>query len=325
MTMNTKIIIVFGALLCVAANIVVKHAGLPEAKVTVRVVDEAQTPISGVNVRLGFQDKFDPRKDIKVQGLTDNEGLFIGQGGSDSVVGSSLRMQGYYNGSAPIPTFHDADEVSYQWLPWNPTIVTVLRKIDKPIPMCAKRAWVEIPVIGEPCGYDLAVGDWVVPYGQGQKSDLVFKLKREYETRQKFNVSVDISFSNEGDGIQSVEIPKEWKNSDFIWPRFAPESGYEPTLNAHFMGTAGSSYQGNVKDDQMYFFRVRTVKRNNQIFSALYGKIRGGLKLAPMDSKTCEVQLTYYLNPTSLDRNMEWDQKQNLLKGLSWEETPRDP
>ena len=76
---------------------------------------------------------------------------------------------------------------------------------------------------------------------------------------------------------------------------------------------------------QTYFFRVRTVKQNDRIVSALYGKIKEGFQLAPSNSKTCKVKLAYYLNPTSLDRNMEWDPQRNLLKGLSYEETPRDP
>lgn len=76
---------------------------------------------------------------------------------------------------------------------------------------------------------------------------------------------------------------------------------------------------------QNYFFRIRTVEQDGRIISANYGKIKGGLFLAPAHSKTCKVQLAYYLNPTPLDRNMEWNPKRNLFTGLSFEETPRDP
>jgi hypothetical protein len=67
------------------------------------------------------------------------------------------------------------------------------------------------------------------------------------------------------------------------------------------------------------------VVQDGKIVSAHYGKIKGGFDPNPIDSKTCEVTLNYYLNPTSLDRNMEFDLKQNLFKNLPWKEDVRDP
>jgi hypothetical protein len=324
--MRTKILVVMGALFCIAAAVGVKQAGLPEAKVTIRVVDETKQPISGVNVRLGFQDRLDPRQLAKVEGLTDNAGLFTGQGGSDSVVGSTLRMQGYYNGSAPIPTFRDADEVSFRWLPWNPTCVAVMRKIGNPVPMHARRLrWLEIPAIGQPCGFDLAASDWVAPLGKGKVADFVMILSRRYENRDNFDVEVKLSFSNPGDGIQEVKLPEEWRCSNFIWPRMAPESGYVSSLSARFGGKPGSDYYSTATEKQAYFFRVRTVEQNGKIVSALYGKIKDGIGVEGRETVTGAIYFTYYLNPTSLDRNTEWDPQRNLLKGLSYEETPRDP
>ena len=34
----------------------------------------------------------------------------------------------------------------------------------------------KIPVTNTPCGYDLMVGDWVVPYGKGKIGDFVFNI-----------------------------------------------------------------------------------------------------------------------------------------------------
>ncbi len=59
--------------------------------------------------------------------------------------------------------------------------------------------------------------------------------------------------------------------------------------------------------------------------SALYGKMKGGFYISPDASNHGFIEFTYYLNPTPLDRNMEWDPKRNLFTGLSFEETPRDP
>jgi hypothetical protein len=62
-----------------------------------------------------------------------------------------------------------------------------------------------------------------------------------------------------------------------------------------------------------------------EIVSANYGRINGDIGIDPRDTKTCMILFTYFLNPTSLDRNMEWDPKRNSLSGLSWEDSPRQP
>ena len=77
--------------------------------------------------------------------------------------------------------------------------------------------------------------------------------------------------------------------------------------------------------EQGYFFRVRTMEENGQIIAANYGKITGDIEIEARDSKTCYIAFTYYLNPTSNDRNLEWDTTKNLIPGLKSEETPREP
>ena len=191
--------------------------------------------------------------------------------------------------------------------------------------MYAKTGWFDIPVADQPCGFDLQKGDWVAPYGSGSVSDFVFTLNRRYAGLHDFEVKIELRFSNQLDGIQPAELPATGRNSRFKWPREAPENGYLPTLVSNSEGKADYGIILSAKDSDAYFFRVRTVVQNGRIVGALYGKISGGLALAPMHSKTCKIQLTYYLNPNTLDRNLEWDTKQNLFKGQSWEETPREP
>jgi hypothetical protein len=105
----------------------------------------------------------------------------------------------------------------------------------------------------------------------------------------------------------------------------APDTGYDVFLTTRLEAIPGKGYKGTASEKQAYFFRVRTVERDGKIVSALYGKIGGGLQLAPSNSKTCELYLAYYLNPTPLDRNIEFDLKKNLFKNLKDEEQPREP
>ncbi len=295
----------------------------PEAKVTVKVVDEARQPIPGAEVWFQFYEKETTGR-VNVRGLTDSEGLFAGQGYSqDTKVGAKVTKEGYYWSSAPIPEFLRSQGGKMQ--PWNPTVETLLRKIGNLSPLYAKSAWIEVPATNIPCGYDLELGDWVVPFGKGRTADFVFSLARQYENRDKFDVSVFLSFANPADGIQETAFDERWLTSTFRWLRQAPESGYQTNLVSKSVAVPGTAYTKSAKDDQAYYFRVRTVERGGHIVSSRYGKIRGGLKLSPSNSKTVKLYLTYYLNANALDRNMEFDLTRNLLKNIGQFESPREP
>jgi hypothetical protein len=314
-----KIIIPLVALVAVgAATNIVNRFELPAAKVTVRVVDENQQPVENAKISLGFGD-------TSVEGTTDTNGLFTGEGRCGIAgMGSTIKKNGYYLGSAPIPRFSEHDEILNRWKPWNDTYTAILRPIIKPVALYSKIEWIEIPVIGSPCGYDLEKGDWVSPYGAGMIPDLIFHLQRLYISRDDFDVKVEVTFSQPLDGIQEIQWPEIGHNSIFKWPREAPENGYNPTLTSSLMSDS-HGYHATASEKQGYFFRVRAVEQGNKIISANYGKIKGGIELAPSNSKTCLAKLTYYYNPASLERNLEWDTKRNLFVNLGWEKTPKMP
>ena len=321
--MKTKLLICSGALLCIAAADAVKDkAEMPRAKLTVKVLDEQGAPLPGALVTLTFMDPA-TRNGVPVEGPTNAEGSYSGEGQTDGAMGGMVNKEGHYRGGFSFKGFTGLE--NGRWEPWDATYTTNLRPILNPVPFYAKMGWAEIPLIGKPCGYDLQKGDWVSPYGKGLTSDLVFMLQRRYISRQDFDVNVSVSFSNKLDGIQDAQMPEIGRYSAFKWPRLAPENGYLPTLNSHFGSDPKAGFKQSASEEQMYLIRVRTIEQDGHIVSALYGKIKGGLQLAPSNSKTCKVELNYYLNPTALDRNMECDPKRNLLSGLSWEESPREP
>jgi hypothetical protein len=294
----------------------------PQARVVVRVLGEDGTPIPDVKTRLVFCGPTNVNDIVRVEGRTGTNGTFSGQGFSNAMLGGSLRKEGYYFGAANIPHFLDA--TNDQWQPWGATYTSVLRKIGNPVAVYAKQPWITIPAIGKPCGYDLEVGDWVSPHGGGKVSDFIFTLQRAYTNRDQFEVSVDLSFSNPSDGIQETELPKQFAQSWFIWPRQAPESGYKSAWRIEW-GWPGKMPPIEDIEKQKYFFRVRTKEKDGKIVSALYGKLSAGFELAPYETSTCQLHMSYYLNPTPLDRNMEFDLEKNLLKGLNDLETPRVP
>lgn len=296
----------------------------PLAKMTVRVLDEQGQPISGALVRMGFAEKFARSQQVMIKGLTDLHGEFTSEGHGDVTLSADARKDGYYLSGAGRVLFEKVINGRYQ--PWNPTNTTILRKVEKPIAMYAKSVWADIPEVGQPCGYDLAVGDWVAPWGKGTASDFIFTLQRAYTNSDNFALAVDIGFVQARDGIQEVTLPKEFAHSYFSWPRLAPDDGYRPAWRSEYSNSPATLRRKNASDNQKFFFRVRTVERNGRIVSALYGKISGGFELVGFaNSKTCKVHLGYYLNPTSLDRNMEFDMKNNLFNKLKDDEQPRSP
>jgi hypothetical protein len=81
---------------------------------------------------------------------------------------------------------------------------------------------------------------------------------------------------------------------------------------------------GDAFTNKKYIFRVRTQKDGDKIVSALYGRINQGLQLAPNSPKTCGISIYYYLNPTPLDRDLEYS-GESLFKNLPNDQHPNAP
>lgn len=327
--MKTKIFICLGALLGVAA--LQQQVGWPLAKVTVHVLDEQEAPIIGAKVDIGFREKLSDQ-DARAVGETDSGGNFSAEGHSDKRLAANVRKEGFYLSGTGWTIFKDP--VLGKWQPWNPTLDVILRPIGRPVAMHAKRAQGDVPVLDQPCGYDLEKGDWVSPHGKGKKSDLTFNVRRDYKDRNDFTLEAEVTFAQPLDGLVRMQAPLYARNSEFRWERSAPETGYTASHQISFISRKYPNYvdrktsfdlEKTKELEQGYFLRVRTVEENGRIISANYGKITGDIVTDPRDSKTCYIAFTYYLNPTSLDRNLEWDTTKNLITGLRPEETPRGP
>jgi hypothetical protein len=330
--MRTKIIV--GMILAtLGAAGVVQLAGFPEMRYTVHVIGEDGQPISGVKTAslfnkgpVGYGQK------MEVPETTDDNGNFTAEGYSDDGVpaGKLLSLDGYYDSGVLVPHFYTSKDG--HWQPWDQIYTTVLRKVGTRIPMYVRKVNAVIPsAVGVSCGYDLEEADWVAPYGKGKVADfLMTATKVLYRADNDYEAAITISFSNSSDGMQEIQLPKEFANSVFKWPREAPEDGYQPSLEAHRLWHNIGHQEGTTsidtsKDHQTYFFRVRTMKQGNRIISALYGKITSGFYVSP--DKTGQhgyIEFTYYLNPTALDQNLEFS-GDSLFKNLPQDETTHEP
>jgi len=299
-----------------------------QAKVTVNVVDEEGAPIEGAEVRVFFDAPLSSggagQKVIK--GFTDSEGLFTGGGTVGGYATYDARKVGYYISGGPHPFVFDSwDRLSNRWQPWNPMGTIVLRRVENPVPMYAKvlRGLI-LPVLDVPVGYDLEVGDWVIPHGKGTVADFFFTVHKNVVSQKNFDSSLELTFSRPGDGIQEVLWPKE-QGGGYLLPRYAPEAGYLDRLFLRMRWLPGQRLERDFREDRNYFFRVRTVlDEHGNVVHALYGKIQGDIKFGVVGGETAGVTFTYYLNPDGT-RNMEFDPKRNLLRGLTRLEEVRAP
>jgi len=312
-----SITVLSGLLLAVAA------VELPLAKVTLHVIDEDGNNLSNVDANITFLNPihktgtWGSSDTFSRSGKTDSNGLFLIEQRAGFQIHYAASGANCYKTTG---RFDFKTEKDGQYQPWNPVFTVLLKKIIHPIPMYARRLQTEVPMLDQPVGFDLMEGDWVAPYGKGKQDDFIFALKRRFVNRRDYEAIVTLTFSNRADGLHAVKTQTEY-GSELRLPRIAPESGYVFETTTSVGAGAGKPAHEDARPDRSYLFRVRTVlDENNRPTSGLYGKIDGDIRLDSINSKTCILLFTYYLNPTPNDRNVEFDPKRNLFANLKSDE-----
>jgi hypothetical protein len=322
--MKIKTVIIFGYWL---ASLAVGWAQVGNVQITFKVMDDFGKPVPGAAVSVfAVRQKsllipltISNAEQKETDAVTGKEGLAVIKASSvlDGRVSYGIdQLKGYYYTAGDEYQFKKLE--NGRWQPWNPTVEIILKPILNPVPMYAKKNLLDLilPENDKSIGYDLMKGDWVAPYGKGITNDFIFTLNRQFtNVNAAFRATLKLAFSNDGDGIQSVP-EKPHIGSDLHLPRFAPETNYESQLVWRKYRETGKPIFNSNRDDQNYLFRVRTMKQNGQIISALYGKIYGDISFDIYHVPTATIDFTYYLNPQPNSRNMEFNTQSNLFKNL---------
>lgn len=317
------------------------------AEITIQVKDDADNPISGIEVGASTfwrhipGEGFGSDEDKTVTDRTDKDGLVtlsipcaVDHGTvSMAVAYGASSFAGFYDSMGVSDRIQFTNVVAGKWQPWNPTVEVRVDRIVNPIPMYARKVWnIRIPSGEQPVGFDLMTGDWVAPDGKGQVADLLFTFSRKTNgavqiphypgDHQLLDNALNISFSNTGDGIQSLAAT----GGGLRLLREAPTNEYRSTLVKRDFETVTNITSetrvvrhSDFNGDANYFFRVRTkTDDKGNITSALYGKIYGDFGgYIDMGRTMFRLNFTYYLNPEPDSRNMEFNTKSNLFKNLS--------
>jgi hypothetical protein len=278
-------------------------------RATIKVVDESGAPVAGADVIAGYFVAPPPGESTakeSIKGVTDSAGLFTASHRDrSSTLGFRAQKEDYY------PTDRDYSlgyPTEYNAVKWSPSLTLVLRRIGQPIPMYAKRIHGGPPTLREPVGYDLTIGDWIGPYGKGQRGDITFTREFTDKSPYDYESKLTISFPNPGDGIQEIIRQEPIHEGSFLKsPHEAPTGGYQPQLLKEEGAHPGQERkEPDNNPNRIYLIRVQTFfDQNGHVKSALYGKIYGDF-----------MEFSYYLNPTPNSLNLEFDPQQNLLKNL---------
>src|SRR6266568_326758 len=230
-----------------------------EWKVILNVVDEAQQPVPGAEVKIWYHVRPAEGETIafdKRVGITDSNGVFSASGPPSFELPCEAQKQEYY---AAGKSYELGPAFLYDPAKWSPTIALLAKRVVKPVTMYAKLVVQEPPVLNEPVGFDLAEGDWVAPQGKGSVKDFVFTKNLSLKSTSDYEGKIQLTFSNEGDGIQLYEPTDLEKTSSLKSPHHAPENGYRPELTRETSAHPGQPSKFEYDPKRIYFFRVRTV------------------------------------------------------------------
>ena len=218
------------------------------------------------------------------------------------------------------------------WQPDNLVATIRLQRVERPIPLFVKRVakvsrgefTADIFPKGEDTlRYDLLMGDWLAPVGTGRVADVTFTRHPREDLGEGVNGadvrgpsyrdSMTVRFPGEGNGLVESNPPPSLR----LRIRTAPEDGYRPEYLCWKGRDKKLEHVGSYDENRCFCFRIRTRRDDRgRIVGAYYGKIYGDItfvyQFRPEFVPVASVCMSYYLNPTPLDRNLEWDRKTNL-------------
>ena len=305
------------------------------------VIDDlTQEPMKEVCVGAGFTTDNGPVwegqfKYEHKQFFSDNNGMCEISGDSNcGKAGCYIKNApvGYYKALRGIPMRYKKKNIFGIWQPDNLVVTLRLQRVEHPIPLFVKQLFCRgsdsvssnyFDIGKGKMQFDMVKGSFLPPIGKGEHADICFtRLEREdlgvgttfrgSITAPAYKDSMSIRFTGEDNGL--VEVPS--KKTAGIKIRTAPEDGYTPDYLVTKGRDKNVKYFSSSNPDRNFAFRIRTKKdKNGKIVSAYYGKIYGDIEIKKpytVEVSVAAPSFMYYLNPKSLDRNLEWDMKTNL-------------
>lgn len=280
------------------------------ASIELKVVDSKNAPVEDANVKVAFANYSGVGESI-VRDLTDERGEVRVHGSADHSIAVRISKPGHH--PANIDQLRASEGHSLE---------VILPRVISPRPLVYYKITPKIPKFDEWYEFDMELGDWLTPYGIGEKPDLIIRLSRNFmklnvlerdmaKIRDRYphytdddykriwgiwDMALEIRFPLDQGGI--VKSKQFYKYNELSLPHEAPSSSYEQELCFKNVSNRWSERH----EEEGYFIKTRVLlDENNQIVSANYAKLLGESRA---DVEGAFI-LEYYFNPDPNDRNLE--------------------
>ena len=278
-----------------------------ELRMILSVTDDAGNAVSNASVKVLMGMNF-REKAYYITGRTDGNGQFAVEG---KTTGNEIEIEvtndGYYNSMQKmcfVKMGNEYDVKDGRWQPWGMLLPMTLRKIRAPVQLIVHRDLYPIPCTNKVFGFDMALKDWVLPYGKGKVADfevfLTWDGKPLYYTKR---TQLDIRFSEKYAGYYPFD---NIKGSSFGGPYFAEtnhafRTGFSCTSSYE---NGNPCYQG-LEQGKSLIVRSRCKADNEgHLISANYATIKN-LTVEAGWAGEVMMMIRYYFNPTPNDTNLE--------------------
>ena len=272
--------------------------------VAITVVDTAGLPVADAFVEAS---RHEPGN---ATGYTGPDGRVVLQVTREASLHVQVTKEGHYRTGGELWTggmYKDASgKLVYREVP--DSFEVILKKVVNPVEMVHVQYRGRLPHSVKPVGFDLELGDWVKPHGQGAVSDLLFYPRSPPQGSSSTYPLLDILFPNPADGIQPFMAARPFSmefGSNLAPPHEAPLNGYQSVLSLEYRTPVPSSRAGQRIN---YILRTRTrTDAAGEIRQACYGWIQGEIEFDPRRPRAGEIAFTAHFNadPNPDQRSLE--------------------
>ena len=338
---------IFKAIACSAFCALPAFALPDTARLSVCAIDDVTgRPVPNASVKIwfdvdiGWRAWSEPTPIVTADGMTDGRGLvrLTGETNTGHLSCRACKDGAYYRAYASQQ--YKRKNMLGVWQPDDLVVTLRLQRVERPIPLMVKSVeWRNresglrgLQGTNAVMRFDMVMGDWLPPYGHGERSDLEIASEiritgKERRYRHSTRSMGDVIFY---DLVQTV-CPADASDclseshpspSSGIMIRTGDDSGVGGRAvrligkrkRIERTGNWECEYTKDYDPDRCYTFRIRT-RRDGEgnLVEAYYGKIYGDFEFEGDDRRgLVGVKFLYYLNPTPLDRDLEWDMRNNL-------------
>lgn len=278
-----------------------------DAKIVVKATDDEGKMVAGIPVRvlMGMNQR---DRAYFLDGITDTNGLFVAEGKTTgNEIEIELNKEGFYRSVRRLCFAEMGAEREVKdgrWQPWGMVVCMPVREIRAPCRLVVHADYHVVPTTNAWMGFDLALNDWVSPYGKGLIADFEALLhwdgKPQYHTE---DTSLDLRFQRAFSGFYKYD---NMTGCSFGGAYMAdPSHGLSSSARISSGAEGGNPWHRGFDNNRSWILRSRCeVDESGRLVSANYSTIKA-LRVEAGWKGNVKMQIRYFFNPKANDPNLE--------------------